>query len=230
LRTPLTTIQGNLDIIRLYGNDPKSVEAIKGEVQRMTRMVDDLLLLAQADSGQIPVETEELELDQLLLEIYNVAGILSKGKYKLKLGDFDQVRISGNADRLKQLFLNLTTNAIKYTPEGGTITISLKQVNDRVHASVSDTGVGIPAEDLEHIFNRFYRVDKARSRDEGGSGLGLSIAKWIAEVHQGSIKVNSKEGAGTTFTVILPIKPDKTATEPNTPPEPRSRFAPIRLS
>lgn len=207
LRTPLTTIQGNCDLLRMYGNDPKSIEAIYGETMRMKRMVDDLLLLAQADSGQIPLAVEPVELDQLLLEIYNEAVILSSGKHHLKLGEFDQIKVEGNADRLKQLFLNLVTNAIKYTSEGGAITVAVFERDGQACISVADTGVGIPKEDLEHIFDRFYRVDKARSRAAGGSGLGLSIAKWIAEAHGGVLEVDSVFGVGTTFTVWLPLLP-----------------------
>jgi heavy metal sensor kinase len=204
LRTPLTTIQGNLDLIRLYGSDPKSLHTVEGEVQRMSRLVGDLLLLAQADAGQVPLQLESVDLDTLVLEIYNEAGFLAKGKYTLKLGRFEPVRIQGNPDRLKQLLLNLVTNAIKYTPEGGAVTLSLWAWGDKARIAVKDTGVGIPPEDVPHIFDRFYRVDKARSRAAGGTGLGLSIAQWIVEVHGGTIEVESEHGKGTTFTVTLP--------------------------
>lgn len=228
LRTPLTTIQGNLDLIRLYGNDPKSVQTIEGEVKRMSRLVGDLLLLAQADAGQT-LQTESVDLDTLLLEIYNEAGVLAKGKYKIKLGKFEPVRIKGDSDRLKQLFLNLITNAIKYTPEGGAVTISLWPWGDKAHISVNDTGVGIPEEDLPHIFDRFYRVDKARSRAAGGTGLGLSIAQWIVDMHHGSIRVESEIGKGTTFTIILPQQAP-TMTDVEIPLETATPLAPPRPS
>jgi signal transduction histidine kinase len=230
LRTPLTTIQGNLDLLRLYGNDPRSLIAIEGEVKRMSRLVGDLLLLAQADAGQLPIEMEPLELDQVILEISNEAVILSKGSHILRLGRLDQVVVNGNADRLKQLFLNLVSNAIKYTPEGGMITLSLTQQGDDAYVAVTDTGVGIPEEDLSHIFDRFYRVDKARSRAAGGTGLGLSIAKWLAEAHGGKIFVESKVGKGTTFTVILPIAQTNAPEEDEVHGEPRSsRFIPMKM-
>jgi signal transduction histidine kinase len=111
----------------------------------------------------------------------------------------------GDSDRLKQLMLNLVDNAIKYTPAGGTVSLSLSRQNGWAHLTVSDTGVGIPQEDLPHIFDRFYRVDKARNRLQGGSGLGLAIAKWIVQAHGGGIQVNSRVGEGTTFTVTLPV-------------------------
>ena len=228
LRTPLTSIQGNVDLMRRYGSDPKSIEAIDSESARMSRMIDDLLLLAQADAGQIPVEMSEVELDQLLLEIYNESVIHSKGKHNLKLGAFEQITILGNADRLKQLFLNLVTNAIKYTADGGSITVSLEQKDNNIHVSVADTGIGIPREDLNNIFDRFYRVDESRSM--GGAGLGLSIVKWIADVHHARLHVHSEIGEGTTFTVIFP-KLDRHSEESaeETGSEGRSRFAPIRL-
>jgi two-component system, OmpR family, sensor kinase len=208
LRTPLTAIQGNLDLIRLYGNDPKMIETIDGEVKRMTRLVGDLLLLAQADSGQSTFQNEHIEIDRLLLDVYNEALLISGGKHTVKLGQFDQAAILGSSDRLKQLFLNLITNAIKYTPTGGQITLSIVRKQDRVNILLADTGMGIPPEDIPFIFDRFYRVDKARSRAAGGTGLGLSIVKWIVDVHHGTIQVKSVVDRGTTFTVSLPLAPE----------------------
>lgn len=205
LRTPLTTIQGNLDLIRLYGSDRKSVETIDSEVKRMARLVGDLLLLAQADSGNAALIHERIELDRLLLEIYQEAMMLSGGKHTIRIGQFDQAIISGSADRLKQLFLNLVTNAIKYTPEGGHVTLSIINKGDDALVLITDTGIGIPDEDIPHIFDRFYRVDKARSRAAGGTGLGLSIVKWIVDVHGGQIQVRSRLDHGTTFIISLPL-------------------------
>jgi signal transduction histidine kinase len=114
----------------------------------------------------------------------------------------------GDVDRLKQLLLNLISNAIKYTLEGGTVDVSLSKKNGWAYLKIADTGMGIPAEDLPYIFDRFYRVDKARARaqsGQGGAGLGLAIAKWIAQAHGGNIDVTSKVGEGTTFTILLPI-------------------------
>jgi signal transduction histidine kinase len=113
----------------------------------------------------------------------------------------------GDPDRLKQLLLNLVSNGLKYTPEDGSVTLSLHRDENWAYITVSDTGVGIPDEDLPHIFDRFYRVDKARSRAQGGTGLGLAIARWIAEAHAGTIQVESTVGEGTTFTVSLPLVP-----------------------
>ena len=121
------------------------------------------------------------------------------------LGEEDQAMVEGDPDRLKQLLLNLVENAIKYTPSGEVILSLIKQ-DGQVGLRVSDTGMGIPSEDLPHIFERFYRVDKARSREKGGTGLGLSIADWIAKAHGGFIKVESLPGKGSTFTIWLPEK------------------------
>ncbi len=208
MRTPLTTIQGNIDLMRRIGYDEEAMAAIEGESRRMSRLVGDLLLLAKADAGRLSLEKGLVELDTLMLEVFNQAHLLNDGSVALELGQVDQARVRGDTDRLKQLLLNLVSNGIKYTPQGGTVMLSMSR-NDRwVHINVCDTGIGIPAEDLPHIFNRFYRVDKHRSRAMGGTGLGLSIAKWIAEAHGGQLSVTSAYGEGSTFTVTLPVVPE----------------------
>jgi two-component system OmpR family sensor kinase len=214
MRTPLTTIRGNISLMRRIGYDEESVAAIDGETQRMTRLVEDLLLLAKADAGRLSLEKQLVELDTLVLEVYNQAHILSEDKVSVHLGQLDQARVMGDSDRLKQLLLNLVSNGLKYTPEGGDVTLSLNRDDEWVRVDVTDTGVGIPAEDLPHIFDRFYRVDKARSRVMGGTGLGLSIAHWIAEAHGGQLSVVSEVGKGSTFTVKLPLAPE-TVTKPS---------------
>jgi signal transduction histidine kinase len=180
------------------------MDVIQEEMERMTRLVGDLLLLARADSGGLPLQRQAVELDNVLFEVYRQVDRLEKS-VDLELTDVDQVSVLGDSDRLKQLMLNLVDNAIKYTPSGGTVNLSLSKQNGWAHLSVSDSGIGIPPEDLPHIFDRFYRVDKARTRSQGGSGLGLAIAKWIVQAHGGGIQVNSRVGEGTTVTVTLPI-------------------------
>jgi signal transduction histidine kinase len=212
MRTPLTTIQGNIDLMRRFGYDEEAMDAIEGEARRMSRLVGDLLLLAKADSAQLSLEKTRVDLDTLVLEIYNQAHVLSNG-VEVRLGSIDQVQVMGDSDRLKQLLLNLVSNGLKYTPAGGSVTIGLARDEQWAYVSVSDTGMGIPEEDLPHIFDRFYRVDKARSRAMGGTGLGLSIAKWIAEAHGGRIAVRSTVGAGSTFTVSLPLIPSSVPPE-----------------
>lgn len=213
LRSPLTAIRGNLDLLRRGAADDvaarqTALAAIDSESARMQRLVADLLLLAQADAG-VKIQRQIVELDTLLLDVYRQARLMSSG-VKVSLGSEDQAQVSGDPDRLKQLLLNLVDNALKYTPSGGEVTFSLERDTEWVRVSVTDTGVGIPPQDLPKIFDRFYRVDKARSRDRssgsgGGTGLGLAIAKWIVDAHGGRIEVQSAMGKGSTFTVWLPL-------------------------
>jgi signal transduction histidine kinase len=207
LRTPLTTIRGNVDLLRRMGGaDPTSLDAIRSEAERMSRLVGDLLVLAQADAGTLPLAHDPVEVDTLLLEVLSESQILA-GNVKLGLGEIDQATVTGDRDRLKQILLNLVSNALKFTPEGGRVTLGLSLVNEWVRITVTDTGLGIPPEELPRIFDRFYRVDKARSRALGGAGLGLSIAQRIAQLHGGRIEAASHgtEGGGTTFSVWLPL-------------------------
>jgi len=206
LRTPLTTIQGNLDLLKRGAvNDAQSrqeaLEIIEEETRRMSKLASDLLLLAQADAG-IKLELKPIELDTLLLDVYRQARVMANGQ-EVKLGHEDQAIVLGDADRLRQLLLNLVDNAIKYTPTGGEIMLMLYREPEWTRVVVQDTGVGIPAKDLPFIFDRFYRTDKSRSERKPGAGLGLSIARWIAEAHGGNLTVESQEGKGTAFTLWL---------------------------
>jgi len=205
LRTPLTTIRGNIDLMRRMGEaDPETIDVVQDELRRMTRLVDDLLLLARADTGSLPIQHEVVELDTVFLEIYRQVKAIDH-PVQIVLKEVDQVNVLGDQDRLRQLILNLVDNAIKYTPGGGMVSLSLSKTNGEAEIEVVDNGVGISSEDLPRVFDRFYRVDKARSRNLGGSGLGLSIARWIAQAHGGSIRVESKLGEGSKFTITLPL-------------------------
>jgi heavy metal sensor kinase len=208
LRTPLTVIKGNVDLMRRMGcMDAESMEGIDSEVGRMTRMVTDLLLLAQAESGKLPLNVRLVELDTLLLDAMQQMSVLARDRMTFKLGEIDQVLVCADQDRLKQVLVNLIANAITYTPTGGVVTVGVGKVDKRARVSVSDTGPGIPAEDLPHIFERFYRGEKSRTRQKDGKGfgLGLSIAYWIVRNHGGQIDVESTAGMGTTFYVWLPL-------------------------
>jgi signal transduction histidine kinase len=209
LRTPLTAIRGNVDLLRRIGGvDAEALDSVAGEVDRMTRLVRDLLLLAQAESGHLPLAREPVELDTLLLEVYQQAKVLSQDRVEVRLGGEDRLTIPGDRDRLKQVLLNLVANALDHTPEGGTVTLGLAAVGEHARLTVSDTGPGIPREDLPRIFERFYRIDPSRKRKAGGgAGLGLSIAHWIVKNHQGRIEVATEPGRGSTFSVWLPRKP-----------------------
>jgi len=206
LRTPLTVIKGNVDLMRRMNcTDDESMDSIESEVDRLTRLVGDLLLLAQAESGKLPLANNLVELDSLVLEVMSQMRILTKDRIKLTLGEFDQVLVCGDQDRLKQVLLNLIGNAIQYTPSGGEVVVGVGKVDERARIMVTDNGPGIPAKDLPHIFERFYRGEKSRTRprDGKGFGLGLSIAYWIIRNHGGIIEVSSKEKIGTTFCVWL---------------------------
>jgi two-component system OmpR family sensor kinase len=208
LRTPLTVIKGNVGLMRKIKEfDEESLETIEDEVDRLTRMVGDLLLLAQAESGKIPLAHEVVELDTLLLEVLNQMQVLARDRIQLSIGTIDQVLVCGDRDRLKQVVVNLIGNSINYTPKGGEIVVGLGKVSERAQLTVTDNGPGISPEDLPHIFERFYRGEKSRTRQKDGKGfgLGLSIAYWIVRNHGGRIEVNSVVGKGTTFCVWLPL-------------------------
>lgn len=217
LRTPLTAIRGNVELMQRIGvADAESLQDIRSESERMTRLVGDLLVLAQADSGNLPLDRKPLDLDALLLEVCREVQVLA-GNVHVSVSEIDQARVIGDRDRLKQLVLNLVTNAIKYTPEGGRVTLGLSQVKNWARLTVTDTGVGIPADELPKIFDRFYRVDKARSRAMGGAGLGLSIAQRIAQMHSGRIEAASEGiNKGTTFALWLPLIPEAKPAAPET--------------
>jgi two-component system, OmpR family, sensor kinase len=207
LRTPLTVIKGNVDLMRrMKSFDAESLDSIDQEAGRLTRLVTDLLLLAKAEAGSLPLTKSAVELDTLLLEVFTEMRVLAANKVQVKLTEIDQLQVSGERDRLKQVLLNLIANAIQYTPAGGDVFLSLGRSGDNAKLIVRDTGPGIPAEDLPYIFERFYRAEKSRTRSgTAGFGLGLSIAHWIVEQHGGKIEVSSREGRGTTFAVWLPL-------------------------
>ncbi|HTP00117.1 MAG TPA: HAMP domain-containing sensor histidine kinase [Anaerolineales bacterium] len=209
LRTPLTVIKGNVDLMRRMNKlDEESLSNIDQEAGRLTRLVGGLLLLAQAESGKLTLDMKPVEVDTLLLEVFQEMRVLAGSRIKMKLGDMDQAVVKGDRDRLKQVLLNLVGNAIQYTPAGGEVLVSLAKIGEQVRIIVRDTGPGIPAEDLPFIFERFYRAEKARTRGTStGFGLGLSIAQWIVENHGGTVEVESKEGQGTTFAIWLPLLP-----------------------
>ena len=207
LRTPLTVIKGNVDLMRrMKSLDEESLTSIDQEAGRLTRLVGGLLLLAQAESGKLALNMKRVELDLLVTEVFQEMTILAGNKVHIRLNEIDQAYVNADRDRLKQVFINLVANAVQYTPPGGEVFLSLEKIGGQARIICRDTGPGIPAEDLPHIFERFYRAEKSRTRRETtGSGLGLSIANWIVERHGGRIEVNSHEGKGTTFAIWLPL-------------------------
>lgn len=222
LRAPITSIRCNLDLLARAPDLPaEEVDAAlvdaRNEADRMGRLVNDLLTLARGDEtrtvGQ-PSENEEhlpaVDLDSLLLEVfrqYKGAGQDGNGLPRLTLQHITPARVHAQEDQLKQVLVALLDNAFKYTPAEGTVTLALSVEERQAIMTISDTGIGIPSEDLPHIFERFYRADRARSREQGGSGLGLAIAQSIVQTYHGRIEVQSTPGQGSTFAVILPCAP-----------------------
>ncbi|GGJ49000.1 PAS domain-containing sensor histidine kinase [Deinococcus roseus] len=212
LKTPLSSIQGNTEILMRYAHIPEEekkeiLSDIYRETARLGRLVSDLLQLARGDSG-LGIRETEVPLHDVVLDVWRDLERI-KPDHQFQLQDIDEVLLTGDHDRLKQLTLILLENAAKYTPKGGTLRMSLKQKGDGAELCIEDSGVGISVEDLPRVFERFFRADTSKhmGEDPGGTGLGLSIARWIAEQHEGSITLESEVGRGTTARVMLPIRP-----------------------
>lgn len=214
LKTPLTILKGEMEIAL---RTEKTVEGLQGvikssleEIDKMIAIVKSLLNLARFDS-RVRLPKDNINLDSIVEERFNQTLPMAKDKgIDMFITKKENVMITGDKLGIGQLLFNLIYNAIKYTPQGGRIEISLEQSDNWAIIKVIDTGIGIAEEDLPHIFDRFYRVDKARTTGVGGVGLGLSICKEIAEVHSGKIEVESEAGKGSMFKVYLPVK-DRTA-------------------
>jgi len=217
LRTPLTVIKGEVSLMRKMGKgkgeiDEESLTSIEAEVDRLTRMVGNMLLVGQAESGKLPLDLKQVELDTVLLEVFQQVRTLAGGKLTVQIGEIDQIAILADRDRLKQVLLNIASNAVQYTPANGLVTLSLVTAGDQARITIADTGPGIPSADLPHIFERFFRGEKSRTRSPGsGFGLGLSIAYWIVRSHGGTIDVSSREGSGTCFIIMLPLSTKQSA-------------------
>ena len=214
LRTPLTIMKGQIDVALQHQREPEEyrqvLAVVNDEVDRLIRLAGSLLTLTRADAGEIPLELEEVDLPAVIADV--VEQLRPSAEHMgvdLKIVPGGPVTISADGDLLLQLLLNVLDNAIKYTPDGGEVSVGWNVAIGHVELSVSDTGIGIAAEHIPLIFDRFYRVDKARSRAEGGAGLGLAISRWIVEAHGGSIRAESTREKGSLFTVSLPNKLNK---------------------
>ena len=208
LKTPLTILKGEFEVVLKKMRSSEEYEAILRssleEVDKMTGLVENLLMLASFESKKIMPDRTALDLSLLIQSVVNNIDKLARKKgIVISLAGQEGVTIIGDEKQFKQLFLNIIDNAIKYTPEGGKINVSVKTGDNNAIVSVKDTGVGIPTDDIAHIFDRFYRVHSARA--SYGFGLGLSIVKAIVDAHRGNIEVESVPGQGTTFIVILPL-------------------------
>jgi heavy metal sensor kinase len=227
LKTPLTILKGEVEVTLRKERTSREYQQILRsnleEINRMSLIVEDLLLLSKADTGEIRLNKRDINLSEILNEVVAQMDRLAKSKgIRLSTSNHHpDIFIFGDALRLRELFINLIENGIKYTEVGGSIHVVLEKgyvspidrqselaergKREFAKIIISDTGIGIAKEDQEKIFNRFFRVDKARSREQGGSGLGLNICKWIVEAHQGEIKVESELGKGSSFIVKLPL-------------------------
>lgn len=212
LRTPLTIIQGNLDLSiqekKSQNKDvPEVYTLIIKEVERMTAILADLTVLTNADSGAERFEYGPVYPELIISDIVQSLGILAAQKniaLKYTKSKLKNLFVMGDEMKIEKMIINIVRNAIRYTEEGGRVKISLSRYHDEVVVIVEDNGIGIPEKDLPYVFERFYRVDKARSRKEGGTGIGLAICEWIAKAHHGHIEVTSEFGKGSKFAVYLP--------------------------
>ncbi|UMZ75156.1 ATP-binding protein [Natranaerofaba carboxydovora] len=216
LRTPLTSIKSYVETL-LDGamedrsNSYRFLNVIENETSRMVSMINDLLVLSRLDKKEDIINFREVEINELVQRsIENIEGMAERKELKLK-SDFypEKLWISGDKNRIIQVLTNVLENAIKYTPAGGSISASTNLNKEGVKIIVEDSGIGIPDSDLNRVFERFYRVDKARSREKGGTGLGLAISREIIKAHGGKIKAYSKEGEGTTIELLFPFKTEK---------------------
>lgn len=217
LRTPLASIRAMAETLQDGAIEDASVadrfvRIIVGEVERLTRILEDLLVLSRAES-QLP-ERAPFALDSLMLSVAErFQTQANKIHITLTIQTPSPLTVVANRDLIEQVLVNLVDNAIKYTPEGGGVEIRAEQQERRITVLVSDTGIGIMSQDLPRLFERFYRVDKARSRQSGGTGLGLSIVKHIIETHGGQVNVESEYGRGSTFSFFLPVRPSEMRSE-----------------
>jgi signal transduction histidine kinase len=212
LKTPLMVLRAGVERALVHPGIPadimQSLDETLAQINQMTEMVENLLTLARADEGRAPLAVEVCDLRELVVDVAETAGILGEEAGVTAVHSMPEtpVRLAVDRHRIREMLLNMVTNAIKYTPQEGTVSLGLEEKDDAIIFTVRDTGIGIAAGDLPHIFERFWRADPARSRtgDRPGIGLGLAITKWIVEAHGGSITVQSRPGRGTLFTVWLP--------------------------
>jgi signal transduction histidine kinase len=212
LKTPLMVLRAGVERALIHPGVPaeilQSLDETLAQINQMSEMVENLLTLARADEGRAPLALEQADLRDMLGDVAETAGMLGESAGISVTTEMPPVpvRLPVDRHRVREMLLNLVTNAIKYTPHGGTVALSLAEETDSIVFTVRDSGIGIAPGDLPHIFERFWRADPARSRtgERPGTGLGLAITKWIAEAHGGSITVQSRPGRGTIFVVRLP--------------------------
>ena len=209
LKTPLCALRGEAEVLLSRGRAPEEFqEGLAHFIERfdyLNRIINDLIILSKSDSSQMELEKVPLRLDLMIQDICSLFQVLAEQKkITLEVNSTQEIMVKGDKTRLQQLFTNLIDNAVKFTPRGGGIWVTVEKDDGAVEVKIKDNGFGIPKEEQEKIFKRFYRVDKSRSKETGGIGLGLSIAQQIAQAHQGKIEVKSELNRGSTFTVYLP--------------------------
>lgn len=209
LRTPLTVVGGFLETLQdMETPDPdmtrRSIELMMQQTRRMTHLVEDLLTLSRLESTQNPLREEDVNVPELARALHQDALLLSAGRHRLKLRIDTPHWLKGNGDELRSAFGNLISNAVRYTPENGEIEIGWQERDGRLAFSVKDTGIGIEPQHIDRLTERFYRVDRSRSRETGGTGLGLAIVKHVLNRHQARLEVQSTPGRGSTFAVVFP--------------------------
>jgi len=215
LKTPVTSLIGFTETLldgAMYDEEvaKKFLKIIHDESVRLNRLISDILLISKVEQEGLPLKLEEIDMVSVIEEcVDTVQEELTKKQLQLSMPERGEVRFEADRDRLKQIILNLVSNAIMYTPPGGKIRIDAADRGEEVHFVIEDTGIGIAKKDIPRIFERFYRVDKARSRNSGGTGLGLAIVKHLVESHHGKIHVESEPGVGSKFTIVFPKKQNR---------------------
>jgi signal transduction histidine kinase len=218
LRTPLFAVQAAADVTlqrghREEGEYRDALGLVADQARRLTRIVEEMFTLARADAGHLPLRRAPLYLDEVLADVGRAARVLAEPRrVTVELPAGPESPLVGDEDLLRRMVLNLVDNAIKHSPPGGVVRVGLDRAGDAYRVTVSDQGPGIPAEARERVFERFFRLDAARARDDAGSGgsgagLGLAIARWVAEAHGGRLELVRSDAAGTLFAATLPAGP-----------------------
>ena len=209
LRTPLTVVGGFLESLQEYTDlseeeRARFFELMRDQTLRMQRLVEDLLTLSRLESAANPLQEEIVQVPQLLQQLHSEAQGLSQGRHRISLEIANESGVFGAEGELRSALGNLISNAVRYTPQGGEIVVRWDMVNGEGRFSVKDSGIGIEAEHIPRLTERFYRIDRSRSRETGGTGLGLSIVKHVLTRHQGRLEVTSEMGHGSTFSAFFP--------------------------
>lgn len=208
LRTPITVIQGYVGLIDRWGKNDvgvldESIDAIRNEAENMTSLIEKLLFLARGDSSQIRLQIEKFDVGKLVTEVVSESKLIA-GDHRLEYSVKGSIELAADRKMIKQMLRALIDNGIKFTPPDGVIEVKAYRKPGQTVLEVKDNGIGIPADVIKNIFDRFYMADKSRSKDKGGSGLGLSIVKWIVESHGGTISAECPQEGGTVFRAIFP--------------------------